>query len=184
MFEAATAAAAAVLCIIGLSGRATMLLVAITTIVLGVALLIEGGGLVARQRHYLSFGEPRDAFQGQAERHVEHMGRTSAESIAGISGIVLGILSLFRVAPHFLLPISLIIFGAGMLMGTSMSTRGGVAGGGHGLIGVAAVVLGILALVGVSPTALILVGFLAVSFALIFSGTFLGARLLGPHHAH
>jgi hypothetical protein len=65
-----------------------------------------------------------------------------------------------------------------------MGARVSVKGGGHALVGVGAVVLGILALVGIAPATLVLVGFLAVSLALLFSGTAMGARLLAPRHAH
>jgi hypothetical protein len=180
--EAIAAVAAAVLCIIGLATGASLLLVAIVTIVLGGALLIDGGGIAARHRYLRSMTEEaHDAVHG---RKLEELGQTSAESVAGIAGIVLGVLSLIGLAPHFLLPIALIVYGGGMLLGTSTPAHGRVAGGGHALLGVSAVVLGILALVGVVPGMLILIGFLVVSLALLFSGTAMGARLLAPHHAH
>jgi hypothetical protein len=179
VLELICAAGAAVLCIIGLAGGVPMWLTAIATIVLGVALLIEGGGFVARHHRYFS------QYGGSESMSVSESSRTSAESIAGIAGIVLGVLSLIGLAPHMLMPISLIIFGGGLLMGTGMS--GGLSGTGHALVGCAAVVLGILALVGVTPVTLTLVGLLAVSGALFISAFASGTRFMGHHgpiHAH
>jgi hypothetical protein len=166
------AGGAAVLCIIGLAGGAPLWLTAIATIILGVALLVEGGGLVTQHRRYFS----------QSSEAVADVGRTSSESIAGIAGIVLGILSLIGLAPHVLLPVSLIVFGGGLLMGMSPELRGGLSGTGHALVGCGGVVLGILALVGVYPVVLTLIGLLAVSGALLLSSIAMGARIRGPHH--
>jgi hypothetical protein len=178
LFEALAAAGAAVLSIIGLAGIAPMFLAAIATVVLGVALLIEGGGLVTHHDHAFADKEG-------LTRTGDEVGRTSAESIAGIAGIVLGIFSLLRVSPRFLLPISLIVFGAGLLMGAGIDARGKVMGSGHVLVGVAGIVLGILALIGVGPMTLVLIGLLAIGFAVLISGTAWGARHLHPlHHAH
>jgi hypothetical protein len=68
-------------------------------------------------------------------------------------------------------------------MGTGM--RGGLAGTGHALVGCAAVVLGILSLVGVTPVTLTLVGLLAISGALFISAFMSGTsgmRFMGHHH--
>ncbi len=183
VLEAVAAAAAMALTIIGLAGAEPLFLAAIATIVLGAALLAEGGGVAARQHHYMTRADEH-ARTANVESAVE-AGRTSAESIAGIAGIVLGILAVITVVPHVLLPIALIVFGGGLIMGTAGGMRRSIVGSGHEFVGVAAVVLGILSLIGVQPVTLVLVGLLAMGTAIFFfSATSWGARLLRPMRQH
>jgi hypothetical protein len=139
--------------------------------------------------------------------HGEVGGGMSAESLAGIAGIVLGILALLGVAPRALCSVALIAFGAGLLFGSVVKGRFAslhsahsgfgettrriidesirASAGGEVLVGVGAVVLGILALLGLNSVTLVLIGFLGVGTALLLSGTAFGARMLGLfHHAH
>jgi hypothetical protein len=52
------------------------------------------------------------------------------------------------------------------------------------MVGIGAIVLGILALLGVASMTLVFVGFLCVGAAVLLSGTALGARMLSIlHHA-
>ncbi len=114
----------------------------------------------------------------------------SVEFLAGMAGIVLGILALFVTAANYLLAPAVIVFGAAMLLSTrtlsrlswmeaSSNTAGSqefVAGatGGHLLIGLAAIVLGILALVGLSPIILIDVAFICLGFGVLVVGSAYG----------
>ena len=186
ILEVLAAAGAAVLAIIGIAGGAPMWLTAIAVIVLGVALLIEGGGVYTRHHQYFTHSAEGYA----SSEHVENVGSTSSEAMAGIAGVVLGVLSLIGVAPRFLLPISLIIFGGGLLMGTSGGARSALSGSGHAMVGCAAIVLGILALVGVASDTLTLVGLLAVAGALFLTASSIGARFFSgsrhdvAHHVH
>jgi hypothetical protein len=114
---------------------------------------------------------------------------------------------MLRVAPISLCSVALIVFGAGMMMGSATTARFrsisleqygiaastqhlldeavNVSTGGELLVGVGAVVLGILALLGVQSLSLVLVGLLAVGFATMISGSTIGARMLAIlRHRH
>ncbi len=194
MIEAVGGAGAVVLAILGLAGVAPFLLAAIATIAVGTALLFEGGTIASRVL--------RDTDFGSAHVDPELTGGLSAEGIAGLAGIVLGILALIRVGGGgALLNVSPIVIGAGMLFGTGAALRissarasnltGGVAdrsasithdalsaaAGAHALVGIGAVVLGILALIGEAPLTLVLVSMLALGAVVLLSGSAIGVRM-------
>lgn len=199
MVVALAAAAAIVLAILGLAGALPGYMVTIATIVLGGAFLFEGGAVVARY-HRIA----RDTAQ-PSEQHLlggDVGGGMTAESLAGIAGIALGILSLLGLAAYILEPVALICFGAGLLLGSAALSRlqsvqferhgvvsdsmrsilrelGNMSIGGQVLVGIGGIVLGILALLGLAPLTLTLVGMLAVGFSLLMSGSAVGARILG-----
>jgi hypothetical protein len=199
MVVALGAAAAIVLAILGLAGALPGYMVTIATIVLGGALLFEGGAVVARY-HRIA----RDAAQ-PSERPLlsgDVGAGMTAESLAGIAGVALGILALLGLAAYILVPVALIAFGGGLLLGSAAVSRlqsvqleghaavsesmrsmlrelGNMSIGGQVLVGTGAIVLGILALLGLSPLTLTLVGMLAVGFSLLMSGSAIGARMLG-----
>jgi hypothetical protein len=201
--EAFGAGAAAVLAILGLAGALPLTMACVATILLGAAFLFEGGAVLARYRHVVQ------AIARPDEEHAiraEVGGGTTAETLAGIAGIVLGILSLLGVFPEVLLPVALIGFGGGMLLGSAATSRLGSAAmeeagvgerlrhvmheavhassGSKTFVGIGAMVLGILALLGLFPLTLTLAGLLAVALVALLSGTALGARMLGfvRHH--
>lgn len=197
------AAAAVVLAIIGLSGALSTAMMSVATIVLGAAMLLDAGAVGAR---YYRLARETWAGEDRAAR-LELGGGISAGSFAGIAGIVLGILALLGLAPVTLCSVALIVFGAGMLLGSAAKNRlaslsTGVYGmsektravidealtvsaGSEVLVGVGAVVLGILALLGIDSATLVLVGFLGVGAALLLSGSAFGARMFGiMRHAH
>jgi hypothetical protein len=201
MVEALSAAAAVVLAILGLAGAMPGYMVAIGTILLGAAFLFEGGAVAARYHKVVhEMTQP-------TEHHAigsELAGGMSAESLAGIVGIVFGILSLLGAVPRILEPVAMIVFGGGLLLGSAASSRLHAVGfkgagesamnvmrevlnlslGGQVLVGIGAIVLGILALLGIAPLMLTLVAVLAVGASLLFSGSAVGARALGilRHH--
>jgi hypothetical protein len=202
MAEAFAGVGAVVLAILGLAGALPITMMAIATILLGAAILFQGGSVAAR--HYRLLGTSLRA--GHAERaDLEVSGGMTAESLAGIAGIVLGILALLGIAPVTLCAVALIAFGGAELLGSAATSRYNavaieqraqsessrqllrdvvndavnLSAGGQVLIGVGAVVLGILALLGFVPVTLTLVGLLAIGACLLFSGSAVGARLLG-----
>jgi hypothetical protein len=201
MVEALSAAAAVVLAILGLAGAMPGYMVAIGTILLGAAFLFEGGAVATRLHRMV-----RETAQPTEHPAIgtELAGGMSAESLAGIVGIAFGILSLLGVVPHILEPVAMIVFGGGLLLGSAASSRLQAIGfkgvgestkavmrevlnlsvGGQVLVGVGAIVLGILALLGIAPMMLSLVAVLAVGCSLLFSGSAVGARALGilRHH--
>jgi hypothetical protein len=117
---------------------------------------------------------------------MEAGGGASAGFLGGIAGIVLGILALLGVATMTLLSVAILVYGASfMLSGISaerlvgsLGTHGtaGEMTSGHFMVGIAALVLGILAVVGLSQLTLVLVGLLCLGTGALFSGSALGAR--------
>jgi hypothetical protein len=132
---------------------------------------------------------------GHARREVA--GALGLQALAGLAGIVLGILALLGVRPLELLRITALIFGGALLAaggglarlaqsvrslrgepGTaSESERMYSVGGGEAVIGAAAVVLGIIALTHPEPIALTLVAMLCVGAALLIGSSVIPARV-------
>jgi hypothetical protein len=172
------------LAVIGLAGLYAYEMAAIATIVIGAVILMQGG--------LVSLACRRLSAQGVSERHTRELGGgVTAEFFGGLAGIVLGILSLFQAAPDTLLAVAVLVFGAALLLGGGTVSRLGwllqtqnqttppdtsgavvaVGSGGHMLIGLATVVLGILAVIGLVPMTLILVGLLCLGASALFSGS-------------
>ena len=170
-------AAGVVLTIIALSttGAVTFYTTAIAAIVLGVGLMSYGAGLAT------GFAEAMIGALPTREQEVEVGGGVSAEVLGGIAGLTLGILALVGVASSILLSVIPIVFGGTLLLGsgavaetnrlrlqrafgTQQVTRQGTLGaaGIQILAGVAAVVLGILAVIGTQPGLLSVIGILCI----------------------
>jgi hypothetical protein len=197
--EAVAAVGAVVLSIVGLAGVLPGYMMAIACIALGAALLFEGGATASRYSKLLSEVTERESDT------VEVGGGVAAEALAGICGITLGILALLGLAPVTLVAVANIVFGAGLLLGSGATSRLNsihttyertdnvqrlareavfVSAGGQVLIGVGAIVLGILALLDVSPMLLSLIGLLAVGGSVMLSGTAIGAKMLAVMHRY
>jgi hypothetical protein len=194
--------ATAVLAIIGLAGWRPELLAGVATIVFGSALLIQGGTLASEYSQvYTPAGALQtasDAFSGDG---------LAAMFLVGIAGIVLGILALIGVAPYTLTSVSVIAFGAALMLSAQSVRRlyrmqadvrrasastysvreflaGEMAGGSAGiqfLVGLAAVVLGIIAVVmtaTVRNEVLTLVALLVLGLTNIISGSALSGLVL------
>lgn len=182
---------AAVLAGMGLTGTSPLLMAQVCAIVLGVALTLEG---VALSVHYL---EARRALEVSGEKVPVGSG-VSAEFLAGAAAVVLGALALLGIEPLTLAYVAVIVLGAGLLFGgglvanTSRISGHGVdtrdeyraaraaagAGGAEGVVGAGAIVLGILAVIGVgAPLVLALAAHLALGIAVVLSGTSLAGRL-------
>jgi hypothetical protein len=186
--EGVTGAAAVVLAILALAGVYPVYLAPIATIAIGAAVLIKGGAVTARSPYL------RDE-AGEFTMPVDVNGGMSTELAAGAAGIALGVLALIGIAPAVLLMVAVIVFGGALLMGGGETFRlaqfgqryfvaeettriaAESAGGAETLIGLAAIVLGILALTGVQPTTLTLVGLLIIGIAQLACGLALGARM-------
>ncbi len=174
MMEAVGAFATIALAIVGLAGVFSSTMAAIATIVIGAAILIESG----------SFGAASVAVHSDVgTRTFEAAEGMSAHFLGGITAIVLGILALLGVASGTLLAVAVLALGASLLTG-SLNTQMFVGSyharpfGGMVLIGLAGVVLGILAVIGLDPLTLVLVGLLCFGVGALFSGSSLGARSL------
>ena len=150
--EGLCALAGIVLAFIGLAGGAR-LFDAIASIVIGAAFLFETWTVIT------------------APRELEHRRGIWADRAAGGLGVVLGILALLRVGPTVLAPISLLVFGAGLVFGMGFASRTT-----RVVIGLAAIVLSILAIIQLDPRTLTLTGIIAVGTALLVTGPAAGWR--------
>ena len=189
-------AAAVILAIIGLSGYLPLYMTAIATIAIGGALLAHGASVTARWTDTM-----RQAAADGVER-VELAGGIGSELFGGACGIALGILALANVMPLVLPAVAAIVFGGAILLGAPAqpelarvaSDRDRKIGrityqaveastGTMVLVGVAAIVLGILALVSGGPAlTLVMVAMLGVGGALLLTGGALTARF--ARHLH
>jgi len=192
--EGVAGSGAIVLSIVGLAGIMAPFMVAIATILAGLALLLEGGSMGVRF--------PSLAHETTHGRLgvIELGGGMSAEMLGGIGGIVLGILALLGVYPMTLVPIAAIAFGATLLLGAGATARLNdlqieracdeketrhvaraavrSAEGIQILTGVGSGILGILALTGYDPMILGLVAMLAVGLSDLLSGAAISGRMI------
>lgn len=191
---------AVVLAILGLIGLLPFALAAIATIAVGAGLLIQGSAISARFNDLRRDARATGTTQVQSNR-----GSLTIEVLGGIASIVLGILALLGLGTGILLSIAAIVFGGTLLLGAGETSRlaeleawqaGGDmrsrdvereaargAAGSQVFVGIGAVVLGILALIGVGPgLTLVLVALLAVGGSMLLSGAMLGTRM--SHMVH
>ena len=184
-------------------------MVSISAIAVGAALLLQGGATASRFSKVfaesVSGGTGARAGGGGETESAEVTSGIAAEAVAGITGIVLGILALLSISTLTLCSIGLIVFGGGLLLGSGATSRMSavnsyynpnesvrkvvreaafVSAGGQVFVGLGGVVLGILALIGLDPLTLTLVGMLAVASSVMMSGTAIGAKMLAVLHHH
>jgi hypothetical protein len=186
--EAIAGAGALVLAILGLAGIFPMVLASIAVIAAGAAFLFQGAAVAARHRRLAL-----DAGSGD----IEIEAGMSAEILGGLAGITLGILALIGIETIPLLAISAIVFGGSLLFGSpaiyrasraerevpildviASETAAGAAGA-QALIGIGAIALGILALIGLLPQTLVLVAVLSIGAAELLSGGALMSKMVG-----
>jgi hypothetical protein len=181
--EALVGIGAVVLTIIGLAGVVPHLMLSIAVIAVGAALLIEGAAIAAE------YSQAAREVGGGRAASVELGGGTAIEFLGGAAGVVLGILALIGVVPVMLNAIAAIVFGATLVLSTGgvsrlgdigpdyttaeRAARGAVTGGVgvQALVGLGAIALGIIGLVGYNTQILTLVAVLAVGAALLITGT-------------
>ncbi len=190
--EAIAGTGAVILAVLGLAGVLPVTFASIAMIALGGALLLEGGSIGARL--YVAMSR-----EGQ-EVPSDLMGGLGAESLAGIAALALGVLALIGVDTMVMLTAAAIVLGAGLLFGSAATwrvnyprisgyarsdTAGYVAreavhaaSGAHALVGIGAIILGVLAALGNSPLTLTLVAVLAIGGAIVLSGAAIGGRFL------
>jgi hypothetical protein len=180
-----------VLSILGLAGVFRNDLAAIAVIGLGVVLGCQGANVVLRYTELLyEAGATANARSAEVSRGI------TAEFLAGVAGIVLGILALLQVVPMTLMSAAVITYGGTLLLTSSesvwvtplgkenelvqqlMRSMGTAVAGAQVLVGLAAVVLGILGLVSIVPITMILVALLAIGASMLLRSSFVGGFLL------
>lgn len=185
-FEVFAGVVALALAILGLIGYAPLYLAAIATTAVGFSLLAQGSTIAARW---------------QQATHIVGSERTDAmgigtEIFGGLAAIVLGVLALMQVMPTVLLPIAAVALGVALLLGGPTQpdfaevgapdaghhwqvTRGAARTSSGVMVmgGLAALVLGVLAIAGLAPALVLsLVAVVCVAAALMLSGGALLAR--------
>ena len=188
------AIAAVVLAIVGLAGVYPRWLLSAATIAVGISFLIEGAAIASRLSDLL-----HESTAGRVQMS-ELGGGVTGETLAGIVGIILGILGALNVYPAVVLPVAAIVFGAGLIIGAGANIRINelvvvhredhpmarnvirqavlATTGLQVLVGVGAVVLGIIALAGDYPITLSLVAMLIVAAAFVLSNTAVAGRVM------
>jgi hypothetical protein len=190
---------ALVLSILGLIGFIPVTMASLATIAAGGALLIGGGTLASQYTRIFSGARPRLS-------HSIIGGGMAMESLAGFTGIVLGILSLLGIHSEVILAAAVIVLGCALLLASGAVARlttlpirepfGTVeqareaeheryiardalyaASGSEALIGAGAIVLGILSLSGIAPMTLILVALLAIGASILLAGSSVAGRM-------
>lgn len=190
--EALGGFAAIVLTILGLGRVAPLFLVAIATIAVGTAIIVQSLNLIEEFARML----------GRSEQ-VTELGGVSTWSLgllAGVAGVVLGILALLNVASIELVAIAAISYGGAALLSSASTSRIGRArveafsdnpitrrlagdvvtssAASQALSGLAAIILGILALAGFSPVVLVLIALLTLGAIILLNGAALGGAVL------
>ena len=186
MTEGAAGIAVIVLTILGLAAVSPNILTAVATIVIGVGLFIEAANTGIEYQRVTAQAMQAGAVQTQTAQLGADV---SVEVLAGVAGVVLGVLALIGAGGVMhLLPAALIAFGGAMLLAgfsatsvgftgavdpatggrTMMQTELAPARGLQVLAGITAIVLGILAytVANVGGT-LLIVGMLVVGCALL-----------------
>lgn len=188
--------AAIILSIVALTGVLPVTLTAIGIIALGVALFLEGIAVAAGYRELINL---RDS----AGEEIELGGGLTAESLGGLAGIALGILALLGVDSTSLLAIAAIVLGGAVMLGAGVTARLNdlrvarhadpsaqrvareavfAATGTQLLVGIAAIVLGIVALQSETALVLVAVATLCMGFSIEFAGSAISSRLASYLH--
>jgi hypothetical protein len=186
------------LAIIGLAGVASTFVASIAIIAIGAAFLFEGGAISSRLRLYMHLKSKSAIDAGELG------GGVSSEFFAGIAGLTLGILAIVNVVPISLIGIAVTVFGAAVLRGSRAVARVNTqlvmdsdespeaknvatelimsSEGVQVLVGLAAVTLGIIAIIGIQPLILSLVALLIIGFSNLISGKAINGRMFGMLH--
>jgi hypothetical protein len=179
--------AAIVLAIVGLAHVEPQYVLAIAVLVVGAALILQGGNTFLEFANLLPKQSARRVGQSAVGNSV------NAEILAGFAGIILGILSLVSVFPDVLLPVAAIVFGGALIFTSGDVSRVNMlkveqattdetfqqlarqsfsmGGGPQALIGLTAIILGIVALAGYHWAVLSLVALLVLGAIVLISST-------------
>jgi hypothetical protein len=201
--ELVAGAAVVGLTILGLAEVSPTFLVTLATIVFGASLLLQRAAALSPLNVVLARYSSSEAGLGAISSGWPPL------FVARAAGIVLGILALLDVSSMQLVALALIAFGASLLTSNQINMRiriletpanagptltpivGDFAAGTtclQTMAGLAAIVLGILALSGLAPTKLTLIALLELGCfssltSAVIAGTFMRAFPLSPHHS-
>ena len=199
--EGITGGAGVILAIIGLANILPSYMLPIAVIAIGSSFVFEGGAVATRFSKLLT--------EASKERsYVSGLGSgLTAEVIAGVTGIILGVLTLLNVAPPMsLMPVAAIVFGSTLIFSSSTSVRldemfisrmevdaefkevareaVSASSGVQLLFGISAITLGVLALVGIGQVILTLVALLGIGLSNLLNGVSISTRMLTAMRPH
>jgi hypothetical protein len=200
MIEATGGFAAIILSILCMANVAPLYLMPTAALVIGVALLFEGGAIASRYWQL-----PEEITTGRWAA-MELAGGMITEFFAGLTGVILGILALAGNYPLTMSSVAVLIFGLALLASSGLTYRlnhleykvekeevrretflrfrsvnlGAV--GVQIIFGAVAVLLGIIALFGVGSMALTRISLLILGIAVLISGTAVSNRILHLLH--
>jgi hypothetical protein len=204
LVDAAGGLTTIVLAVIGLANIVPSSMAAITTVVFGVAVLVQGGTMLSEYARIIFA-------PGAEPTSPEQFGGSSLSAVflVGSAGIVLGILALLGIYPDVLTSIAIMAYGAALVLSSNSvwhlhllkraairseattiepsltgseilaSEMASGSAGVQALAGLAAIVLGILAVAGQHTLTLILIALLALGATLVLTGSTLSATVLG-----
>lgn len=192
--EAIAGAIAVILSILALLNVLPQLLLTIAVIAVGAGLLVRGGTVAAEYSSLLTAVSNGRLSQSQLGAGA------SVEVLTGAAAIVLGVLGLLAVATELLISVAVIVLGVGVVMNSVTNLRlndlkilyAGMSdttlrvareavrtsSGSQIITGLAAVTLGILALVGLVTTLLNQIAVLALGAGAVLAGTAIGGRAM------
>jgi hypothetical protein len=192
MGEGIAAIGAVALGILALIGIMPQILIPIAAIAIGTAFFLEGGTIVRQITKFVS--ESRNI------RSETFSGGITAELLAGVVGITLGILALLRIVPIILLPVVAVVCGAALIIGGTITARLNsmalemlneservnkvshetisAAANIRWLVGLGVITLGVLGLIGIQPLILSTIAFLSVGFVNFLIGTAISGRMI------
>jgi hypothetical protein len=196
--EGVAGAVGIILAIIGLLQILPHAMLPIATIVVGLALLFEGGSIASRFGKLLN-----ETAKGRFETSEMGVGLTT-EVVGGIAAIILGVLALLNINAAALMPISAIVLGVTLIFGSGIMARlnhlqmpksaeydsfrevaheaVGVATGAQIMLGLGALILGIIGVSGISWMILTYVALLCVGLAELTSGSAIASRMMAVMH--
>ncbi len=198
--EGIAGGAVVVLTLLGLSGIMPATMLPIAVIVMGAAFLLEGGAVSTRFSKLIS-----ETGKDRLDSAELGVGMTS-EFVGGIAGLVLGILSLLKLYPMYLVPVAVIVYGGTLMFSSGMTVRlnafelegaeqntrfvriaheaMNAAAGVEFLLGLSVVVLGIIALTGIYTAVLSLVALLVAGVTEFITGAAVTSRMLSIFQRH
>ncbi len=198
--EGIAGGAVVVLTLLGLSGIMPATMLPIAVIVMGAAFLLEGGAVSTRFSKLIS-----ETGKDRLDSAELGVGMTS-EFVGGIAGLVLGILSLLKLYPMYLVPVAVIVYGGTLMFSSGMTVRlnafelegaeqntrfvriaheaMNAAAGVEFLLGLSVVVLGIIALTGIYTAVLSLVAMLVAGVTEFITGAAVTSRMLSIFQRH
>jgi hypothetical protein len=184
-----------VLAIIGLAGVRSLELLSIATIVFGAALLIQGGAMLS-EFAAIEATPQTDGISGG--------GGLGTLFGVGVAGIILGVLALLGVQSTMLNAVAVIAFGGALVVSASavwqlltsrsVATRfqtgssmlrvvaSEIATGSsslQGMAGLAVIVLGVLAVAGISSQYLALIALIVAGCSIVLTGSTLSGTMIG-----